>query len=45
MSVVKPGKKLGQYHVHRRLESGGFADVYEATDTIEERSSPPARRP
>lgn len=35
MSVVKPGKKLGQYHVRRRIESGGFADVYEATDTVE----------
>ncbi|MBA3312787.1 MAG: serine/threonine protein kinase [Planctomycetota bacterium] len=34
-SVLKVRQKLGKYRVERRLADGGFAAVYEATDTIE----------
>ncbi len=35
MSILKLGGKLGQYRIRRKLETGGFAGVYEAYDTIE----------
>jgi serine/threonine-protein kinase len=34
-SVLKIRQKLGKYRIERRLADGGFAAVYEATDTIE----------
>lgn len=34
-AVLKVRQKLGKYRIERRLADGGFAAVYEATDTIE----------
>ena len=34
-TVLKVRQKLGKYRIERRLADGGFAAVYEATDTIE----------
>ena len=34
-SPLKPRQRLGKYRLVRRLAQGGFADVYEAIDTIE----------
>jgi serine/threonine-protein kinase len=34
-AMLKGRQKLGKYRIERRLASGGFAAVYEATDTIE----------
>lgn len=34
-TVLKVRQKLGKYRIERRLAEGGFAAVYEATDTIE----------
>jgi eukaryotic-like serine/threonine-protein kinase len=33
--VLKVRQKIGKYRIERRLADGGFAAVYEATDTIE----------
>jgi serine/threonine-protein kinase len=33
--VFKPRQKLGKYRIVRRLAKGGFAEVFEALDTIE----------
>ena len=35
MVVLRRGSQLGKYKIRRRVASGGFADVYEARDTIE----------
>lgn len=32
---LKPRQRFGKYRIVRRLATGGFADVYEALDTIE----------
>jgi len=34
-AALKVRQKLGKYRIERRLADGGFAAVYEATDTIE----------
>lgn len=34
-ALLRARQKLGKYRIERRLASGGFAAVYEATDTIE----------
>jgi serine/threonine protein kinase len=34
-AVLKVRQKVGKYRIERRLAGGGFATVYEATDTIE----------
>lgn len=34
-TVFKVRQKLGKYRIERRIADGGFAAVYEATDTIE----------
>ncbi|MGC1274911.1 MAG: serine/threonine-protein kinase [Planctomycetaceae bacterium] len=34
-ALLRGRQKLGKYRIERRLASGGFAAVYEATDTIE----------
>ena len=34
-ALLRVRQKLGKYRIERRLASGGFAAVYEATDTIE----------
>lgn len=34
-AVLKVRQKLGKYRIERRLADGGFAAVFEATDTIE----------
>lgn len=33
--MVRVGQRLGKYRIKRRVARGGFADVYEAYDTIE----------
>ena len=33
--VVRPRQRLGKYRIVRRIGRGGYADVYEAMDTIE----------
>ena len=33
--MFRPGHKLGKYKIERRLGDGGFANVYQAQDTIE----------
>jgi len=33
--MLRSGKRLAKYRIQRRLASGGFADVYDAYDTIE----------
>jgi hypothetical protein len=33
--VLKARQKLGKYRIQRRISLGGFADVYQALDTIE----------
>lgn len=33
--VVKARQKLGKYHLERRIASGGFAEVWQARDTVE----------
>ena len=33
--MIKARQKLGQYRIERRIARGGFADVYQAFDTIE----------
>lgn len=33
--MLKPRQKLGKYRIDRRLGSGGFAEVFQAYDTIE----------
>ena len=33
--MIRSRQKLGKYRIERRLARGGFADVFEATDTIE----------
>jgi len=35
MRPLRARQQLGKYKVERRLASGGFADVYRATDTVE----------
>jgi len=35
MTVLRPRQRLGKYRIVRRLGDGGFANVYEARDTIE----------
>ena len=35
MPTLKPGARLGQYRIKKRIETGGFAEVFEAYDTIE----------
>ena len=32
---IRSGQKLGKYRIRRRLAEGGFAQVYEAYDSIE----------
>ncbi len=32
---IRPRRKLGKYRVEKRLASGGFADVFQAYDTVE----------
>lgn len=32
---IRPRQKLGKYRVEKRLASGGFADVFQAFDTVE----------
>ena len=33
--MIRSGQRLGKYRLKRRLASGGFANVYEAFDTLE----------
>jgi len=33
--MIRVGQRLGKYRLKRRLASGGFADVFEAFDTLE----------
>ncbi len=33
--TLRPRQRLGQYRIVRRLAAGGFAEVYEAYDTVE----------
>jgi serine/threonine-protein kinase len=35
MASLRPGSRLGQYKIKKRIEVGGFAEVFEAYDTIE----------
>ncbi|MBN2293777.1 MAG: serine/threonine protein kinase, partial [Pirellulales bacterium] len=35
LSILRKGQKLGKYKIERRLGEGGFANVYQALDTIE----------
>ncbi|MCB9916239.1 MAG: protein kinase [Planctomycetes bacterium] len=34
-AALRRGQRLGKYRIRRRLAEGGFAYVYEATDTVE----------
>jgi hypothetical protein len=33
--MLKSGQRLGQYKIIKRIDSGGFADVYQAKDLVE----------
>jgi serine/threonine protein kinase len=33
--MIRVGQRLGKYRLKRRLAAGGFANVYEAFDTLE----------